>query len=512
MLTQIRHIQKGTLIVVTIIIVIAFAFLYSDYDSSAVGTTDCIVKVDGRCYRQKEAQKLATNFDVAMNLGMYDFANSLFGESRKDRDPTNFLMSLIVLRNEAERLGIEPSAAEIKAAIPKLPIFQQPWVNADFVKNRILGPNGFSDGDLAQLVKDYLSYQKLRDLVGAGVQAVSGEVEREYVHDNQRYTAHIIEFNRKDYLEKVDASAKAVKEYFEANQDDLLSAEKRGFAFAKFTPEKLAEDATNEQKAKANLEFAQAVNRVYADLSADGADFEEVIKTYNSTKPPYKVETGKYDSFEPDDAPETIKSDQAQMTSLFSGALKLNSVTVPFGQEDGSYYVYKYTDEVEPRSLTLAEATPAIQTVLKNRDSDQLVSEAASAAKATLTEAVTAGKSIADAAKAAGLKTKPLPVFSTNEPPADIEDASLIVNAVDGLKAKEFSGVVQQREARGYMLAYVEKIEIYKDEDKESRQRTISAVMESQVKRDLFNAWLNQRRTASGAVAVSAAAGPVTER
>ena len=32
MLTQIRHIQKGTLIVVTILIVIAFAFLYSDYD------------------------------------------------------------------------------------------------------------------------------------------------------------------------------------------------------------------------------------------------------------------------------------------------------------------------------------------------------------------------------------------------------------------------------------------------------------------------------------------------
>ena len=32
MLTQIRHIQKGTLIIVTIIIVISFAFLYSDFD------------------------------------------------------------------------------------------------------------------------------------------------------------------------------------------------------------------------------------------------------------------------------------------------------------------------------------------------------------------------------------------------------------------------------------------------------------------------------------------------
>ena len=59
MLTQIRHIQKGTLIVVTIIIVIAFAFLYSDFDfvQGTVGAPDCVVKVYGRCYRQKEAQK-----------------------------------------------------------------------------------------------------------------------------------------------------------------------------------------------------------------------------------------------------------------------------------------------------------------------------------------------------------------------------------------------------------------------------------------------------------------------
>ena len=47
MLTQIRHIQKGTLIVVTILIVIAFAFLYSDFDfvQGTVGRQDCVVKV-----------------------------------------------------------------------------------------------------------------------------------------------------------------------------------------------------------------------------------------------------------------------------------------------------------------------------------------------------------------------------------------------------------------------------------------------------------------------------------
>jgi len=513
MLTQIRHIQKGTLIVVTIIIVIAFAFLYSDYDpSGAVGSQVCVVKVYERCYRQKEAQKIATNFDVAMRLGMYDFASSLFNINRQDRDPTEFLMSLIVLRKEAERLGIEPTAEEIKASIPKLPIFQQPWVNAEYVQNQILGPNGFTDGDLAQLAKDYLSFQKLRDLIGAGVQSASSEVEREYIHDNQRYTAHLIQVDRKNYVDQVDVSDAKVKEYYEANKANLLSAEKRGFTYAKFTPEKLPEDATNEQKAISNRDFAQAVNRVYAELATDGSDFEKVVKEYLATKPPYKAEHGKFEPFEVNEAPEPLKGDPELVTGLFSAALQPAVVTVPFPQEDGSYYVFRYSELVQPSPLTLEAATPAIKTALKNRDSDQLANEAASAAKAKFSEAIAAGKSVAEAATAAGVKATPLPNFSTSEPPAETDDASLIVGAVDGLKAGEVSDVIQQHEGRGYLLVFVEKIELYKDEEKESSQRTLAAVMEGQVKRDLFAAWLNQRKADSGALARGTAVAPVTEK
>jgi len=186
MLTQIRHIQKGTLIVVTVLIVISFAFLYSDFDfvRGTVGRQDCIVKVYNRCYRQKEAEKLASHFDVALELGMYDFAMVLFGENRQDRDPTDFMMSLVILRKEAEKMGIQPTATEIKEAIPQLPLFQQPWVNAAYVQNNILGPNGFSEGDLANLVKDYLSFQKLRSLIGAGLEAVPSETARLYTKSN----------------------------------------------------------------------------------------------------------------------------------------------------------------------------------------------------------------------------------------------------------------------------------------------------------------------------------------
>ena len=51
---------------------------------------------------------LANHYDVAIQLGMYDFVTVMFGEDRMDDDRTNFIMSLIILRKEAEKMGNQP--------------------------------------------------------------------------------------------------------------------------------------------------------------------------------------------------------------------------------------------------------------------------------------------------------------------------------------------------------------------------------------------------------------------
>ena len=188
MLKQIRHIQKGTLIVVTAIIVVAFAFFYSSYDPKGGNANQhfCLIKVGNRCYRQKEVQKLVSHFSVARDLMMYDFAMPMLTGDDGQGDPLNFALNLIVLRKEAAKLGINPGIEEIEKEIPKLNIFMRPNVSADFLQNRILGPNGFTNADLSQLVKDYLSYKQLQELIGSGVQAVPSEVERERISAKTR--------------------------------------------------------------------------------------------------------------------------------------------------------------------------------------------------------------------------------------------------------------------------------------------------------------------------------------
>ncbi len=501
MLSQIRHFQKGLLIAVTAVIVVSFAFLYSDYDfvGGTLGRHDCVVKVYDRCYRQKEAQKLAGNFDVALQLGMYDFAMVLFGERRMDRDPTDFVMSLVILRKEAERLGIEPSTEEIKAAIPQLPVFQQPWVNAQYVENNILGPNGFTQSDLAQLVKDYLSFQKLRDLVGSGVEALPSEAGKRYIKGNQRYTASVVRFDRSKYAEGIQITDEDVSKYYEENKDTLLSESKRGFDYIQFTPKAQPEDATNEAKAKANLGFANAVNRAYADLAADGANFASVAQQYAGEKAEFVAETGVLEPFARNEAPELLKDNEGALTELFSGAMQPGEVSVPVQVGEGAYLVFHFGQSVDPVPLTLEQATPAIQEVLLATKSNRAVNDAASDALAKLNEAVKAGKTFQDAAKELGLEPVAVPSFSANEPPADLADAALLVQAVDGLAEKETSSVTERTGGEGYLLAHVDKIEIYKDDQADAKRSALTASIKAQTSRTLFSAWFNQQRAKSGA-------------
>jgi len=501
MLTHFRKIQKGLLIVVTVLIVIAFAFLYSEFDfvQGTLGRQNCVVKVYDRCFREKEARKLAAHYDVAIRLGMGDFASVLFGENRRDNDVTDFIMSLVILRTEAERLGIEPSADEIREATPRLPVFQQPWVDAAFVQNHILGPSGFTDGDLAQLVKDYLSFQKLRSLLGAGVVGIPSEAERLYTRRNQRFTASLAAFDRADYLEGIEITDEDVQEYYERNAEDLSSEPKRGFDYVKFVPKELSEDATNEERAKANRDFANAVNRVYAALAAEDADFLEVARRNEGEQEHFVAETGTLEPFARSTPPEVVEEGSVALEEVFSEALPLGSVTVPLPTREEGYYVFYFRESVAPELLSLETATPPIREALTAQRSNRRVNDAASEARAAIQEALDAGRPVAEVAEAAGVELVALPEFSAAEPPAEVDNPSLIVSAALELGENELSQVVERPGGEGFLFVHVETIVIYEDEDKDAELSSLTSSYELELRRGLFTAWLNQRRAESGA-------------
>lgn len=496
MLSQIRHIQKGVLIVVCVIIIIAFAFLYSDYDSTG-GNANTSFVVYGKGYRQKEARALSNSFDVAIKLGMYDFLRSLFGEGRQDDDRTDYMLNLVILREEAKRLGVQPSAEEVKKAIPNLPIFKiQSWAGEDYIRNNITGPLGFTDADLYQLVKDYLSWQQIHELLASGIEATPQEIDQIYTRNYQRIDASVIAFSRADQEKALKVSDKEIETYYEEHKEDLLSQEKRSGSYVHImnSADELKEGATKEQQAefaaqqnKRALEFNKKVAAIYEEMAADKADFKKVAKKHQLKVAP----TGLISLT---DVPKELEDKNDVLRAVF-GVKKEQPLSSPIQQQDGSYYIVHLDELNAPEPQPLADAKEAIIKVLKTRKSGERLQAEAAKAQATINEALAAGKSFADAAKKAEVKVVNLKAFSSNEPPKETENARLIVETATGLKSKELSGIVNT--PTGAMLVYVGKKVIYKSVEEQRRKDMIKGQLSYMDSRTLYQAWFLQKRAAA---------------
>ena len=111
----------------------------------------------------------------------------------------------------------------------------------------------------------------------------------------------------------------------------------------------------------------------------------------------------------------------------------------------------------------------------------------ANAARAAINESLEAGKSFDEAVKAAEVEAESLPVFSINQMPEDLENASSIAVAVGEMGEKDLSQVIEAPGGEGYMLVYVDKIELYEDEEAENIKRGIASSMEAGLRYRMFN-------------------------
>ncbi len=75
-----RKYQQTLLLFVTILVIIAFAWLYNDY--GAQGREDAVGKIYDRPVRLGEYHRGAKRMQVAQELGMFDLIGGLAGDAR----------------------------------------------------------------------------------------------------------------------------------------------------------------------------------------------------------------------------------------------------------------------------------------------------------------------------------------------------------------------------------------------------------------------------------------------
>ncbi len=130
MMTLLRKHRQWLMIVIAIL-ALPFCLYFVKTDYSALGNNhDQFARLYGRDITMVEKQRGDRLCNLARELEMRNLVQSLaVGANSENEMFTQFTLNRLILRHEAERLGIRPTAAEI----------------ADFVRTMrpFLGPSGF---------------------------------------------------------------------------------------------------------------------------------------------------------------------------------------------------------------------------------------------------------------------------------------------------------------------------------------------------------------------------------
>jgi len=551
-----RH--KDWLMIVIAILAIPFVFYFVQRPDYGAMRSDQFVRMYERNISMLEAQQIVRLLSLAQALGMSEFVQTLTAGAgmNQNQGAVQFITSLLVLRHEAERLGLRPDAAEIADVVRKLPAFQGDSgfdMNkfSDFVRNG-LGPMGLGEEHIEQLVRDELCLNEIKRLLAAGISISKGELDENFQRAYDKFYVNVIRFHSPDFDKDIKINDEDVQKYYDAHKTELKTDEKRKVEFVHLglteeppeyanlpgplsqpayssiftdrfiqnligaygsTPLSFGSDMTaqrgNEKKTLTGTERIEALQKL-ADRATDftqallekDADFKQAAEKFELPV----HETSEFTTAAPDPQ---LKAD----SQLGAAAFKLTAQepnSDPIQAADG-FYILHLTGATEARPLTLEEAKPKIVDALKKSRARELMSTKGAEVVQQLREAKKSGQSLEAAIQKAGVKAEKVAPFSLieeettesqgseaknqpqkNEPP----DFAAIKNAVAFLSPGEIADFSPS--GNDGFIAILEKREPSADSDAGEKKAAFEKRLLDNKERIVFYEWLRDRQQAAG--------------
>ncbi len=114
----IRRYQQPLLIIFTILIIITFVGFFDKSGMMGKLGHDAPAQIYGQPVTQVQMQREGRKFSLAQKLGMQELLMSVVGRPQSEADAIeNFLWNSMVVRHEAEQLGISISEDEVFAGV-----------------------------------------------------------------------------------------------------------------------------------------------------------------------------------------------------------------------------------------------------------------------------------------------------------------------------------------------------------------------------------------------------------
>lgn len=488
MVNLIRRFQQPLMIFITILVIIAFAWLYNTTSSLDRAGTDRIGTIYGRDVTQTEFVRTGRKFELARDLGMYELLQDLVGPAMTlDQATENFVWNSMVLRRETERLGIQATNTEVEEFVKAMPVFQ---AEGKFDSNRYfavvqnaLAPRGFSEDQLEELVRDSLKLGKIKELLASTTAPAQSEVQSIFEQRHQKTDASVIRLKLDEFLKNAQLTEEDIKKAFEERKDSLTTEEKRKVKYVAFTLPKEGAPTEGKEKIEAMQKLADKASDFSVAMAEKNANFEEIAK---KMEVPVQ-QTSEFTASEP--PAELGKAEEIARAAFRLTKEEPNSD--PVSAENG-YYVIQLAETVPPRPLTYEEAKPKLETELKSERAREAMDLRAKEIRSKIETELKAGKSFPEAVKAAGVTPETFPTFSLAEPKFNQPDAREVIGTASELKTGELSEFVPT--TTGGLLVYVNARQPVDNKALESEQKLIADSLSRSRREALFQEWMKNRR------------------
>lgn len=529
---MIEHLRKytGLIIFVMALIFVGLTFLGSG-NRGGMGSGDPTrITIDGTSYSYSEYQKLGpSTLKLAQGLGMYTFLMSLGMDFSMDEKATNsFVVNRVLLHKAAEEFGVHPSDAEVAEAIKGQTAFQGESGTFDQEKyNNIvqnnLGRLGLAEKDLFDLVRDDLTMKRLSSIIGDGLTA-NPEIALEAVTaGDQRLTLQVARLPLSKYQESLKPTDEELKTEWETSKDKYLTEKQLKVSYVLATPKypepakdeaPLPPTATDDEKKAAEVKKAtqatadaNAKREINKQLAAKvSALLEGINKDANASFEKLAGDSGlevkSTDFFTTTALPPDLNLQLRAGDTQGSVGAVLNTLTIGGGDEanrysnaipitDGQWLVVRAEEIKEPRTMEFEEAKEAVRTDYIAKHAAEALKKDADEKTAKIRESLAAGKSFADVAKEMELEIKQHGPFGVNDRNAADPDAGILFQPAATVDQGTLADPVMRPDAA--LLVFVEKREIYKDNDRASKvDGAVKTISEHQAT-FAFTSWMQNR-------------------
>src|SRR6266404_3108877 len=229
--------HRNWLMIVIAILALPFCIYFVKSDPSLI-RADAFAQMYGRKVTVTEAQRDARLLQLADFLGISDLREDLApGNGTDNQKAAEFVINLIVLRHEVERLGIEPAESDIVEAVRNFPAFHGASgfdsAKYDQVERMILPSLGFTDEQLRELAHDQLCLKRIKQVVASGVSLPESESKSNYEQLYGKNFVSIVRVRSADFLKEIKPTDDDIKKYYEAHKGELKTDEKRKVEFVR---------------------------------------------------------------------------------------------------------------------------------------------------------------------------------------------------------------------------------------------------------------------------------------